>query len=226
VKVSTVALFDSLDMPGEEYGAVRDMTVSPVKKADVDEFCRRWHYSKTKGHVLWAYGLWQGATLVGVASYNLATMPASSAVFGPERWDWVVHMGRLVCAEEAPRNTESRLIAGSLKLLKRDRPVTRAVLTYAAASQGHIGTVYQATNAMYCGVTASTHYYLDEEGQRRAPKQGLNLSKPKALARGWTVHEDPPKHRYIYLLGTRTERREARALLRYDVAPYPKGVSA
>jgi hypothetical protein len=219
-----VSLFDVAET--DTFRPVHEMTVSRVPSADVMEFCRRWHYAKTGGNMTWNYGIWDEFTLVGVVSYNLPTMPACSAFFGPERWEWVAHMGRLVCAEDAPRNTESRLISQSLRLLKLDRPVCRAVVSYAAIGQGHVGYVYQATNALYCGVTSKSHYYVDDKGNRRAPKQGRNLSIPKALARGWTVEYEPPKHRYLYLLGNRTERREARRLLKFETGPYPKQVAS
>lgn len=206
-----------------QFDAVRNMVVSAASRTDVHEFCKRWHYSKTGGNMTWNYGLWDGVVLVGCVSYNLPTMPAAESFFGKERWSWVTHMGRLVCAEDAPKNSESKLIAGSMKLLKKDYPVMRAVVTYAAASEGHIGYVYQATNALYLGTTQRKHFYIDERGQRRAPKQGKNLSMDKALARGWSVHHDSPKHRYLYLVGNRTEKKEALKHLQYEVLPYPKG---
>lgn len=215
-----VSLFDVDDATG--FSPVKDMTVSRVPSADVDEFCRRWHYTNTGGNMTWNYGLWDEFTLVGVVSYNLPTMPACSAYFGEDRWEWVVHMGRLVCADDAPRNVESRLIANSLPMLKHDRPVARAVVSYAAAGQGHIGYVYQATNALYCGVTANTHFYIDQKGNRRAPKQGKNVSIARALERGWEVRHEPGKHRYVYLIGDKRERKEARTLLKFPVLPYPK----
>jgi hypothetical protein len=132
-----VSLFDVDDV--KSFGDVRSMVVDRVPSKDVDEFCHRWHYTNTGGNMTWNYGLWDGVTLVGVVSYNLPTMPACSAYFGQDKWDWVVHMGRLVCAEHAPRNVESRLIAASLKLLKRERPVARAVVSYAAVIQNHVG---------------------------------------------------------------------------------------
>ena len=153
-------------------------------------------------------------------------MPACTAVFGKDLWRWVAHMGRFVCADDAPRNTESRLIAASLRLFRRDYPVVRAVLTYAAVGEGHIGYVYQATNALYLGTTEPKHYYRDQHGNRRAPKQGANLSMAKAIARGWEVHHEPGKHRYIYLLGSKTERRESARLLKYETQPYPKAATA
>lgn len=215
-----VSLFDVDDVA--RFSAVKDMTVSHVPTRDVDEFCRRWHYTNTGGNMAWNYGLWDGVVLVGVVSYNLPTMQACSAVFGEDHWDWVVHMGRLVCAEDAPKNVESRLISQSMKQLKTDRPGTRAVLTYAATGVGHLGYVYQATNALYCGMTAAVHYYQDAQGRRRASKQGKYVTMAKAQERGWTIHHEPGKHRYVYLIGDKRERKESRALLKFPVLSYPK----
>jgi hypothetical protein len=74
-------------------------------------------------------------------------------------------------------------------------------------------------------MTQAGKYYIDDKGQRRAPKQGKNVSIPKALSRGWTVHYEPGKHRYVYLIGDKRERKEARSLLKFPVLPYPKAAS-
>ena len=216
-----VSLFDVDDVT--EFGHVRDLTVGKASQSDVHEFCRRWHYSNTGGNMSWNYGLWDGFVLVGVVSYNLPTMDTCESFFGPENWAWVAHMGRLVCAEELPRNSESHLIAGSLRALKRDVPNFRAVVTYASIGAGHIGYVYQATNALYTGQTAPRSYYEDQSGQMRSTKQGQYVSHAAARERGWIVKTDPGKHRYLYLLGNKTERKEALRLLKFPVLPYPKG---
>lgn len=36
----------------------------------------------------------------------------------------------------------------------------------------------------------------------------------------------PPKHRYVYILGTPAERRARRKLLKLPSLPYPKAVTA
>jgi len=217
-------LFDVYD--GHDYAPVREMVVGPASRSDVNEFAQRWHYTATGGNMLWNYGLWDGYSLVGVVSYNLPTMPACSAFFGQENWEWVVHMGRLVCAEDAPRNTESRLISGSLRLLKQDRPIARACVTYAAVSVGHIGYVYQATNALYLGTTQPDRYLIDNKGIRRSPRSrpdGSGASESELYREmGWTLHKELGKHRYVYLLGSKTERKEALKLLKFPVLPYPK----
>ena len=204
---------------------VRDAVVGPASTADVAEFCRRYHYTNTGGNMTWRWGLWHGVTMLGVVAYNLPTRPACEAVFGAEHYDRVWHMGRLSLADIAPPNSESRLIGGSLRAIEEFHPNVWAVLTYAATDVGHVGYVYQATNALYVGMSTPKHFYIDQAGARRPMKQGLNVSMEKARERGWTVHHEGGKHRYVYLLGNKRERRERRALLRYPVLPYPKAAS-
>ena len=222
--VRQVSLWDVDDVT--EFSPVRDMTVGPVEQIDVREFCRRWHYTGQGGSTTWNYGLYDGDVLAGVVSYNLPSTTACAVVFGKEYARHVAHMGRLVCADDAPRNSESHLIAGSLRLLAQDYEAW-AVLTYAAASEGHIGYVYQATNAIYTGTSAPKPYYIDHKGTRRSATNFGGAGGParlKALASAydWTLHQSPPKHRYVYILGTPAERRARRKLLKLPSLPYPK----
>ncbi len=198
---------------------VRDCVVAPVSSRDVDEFAKRWHYTRSGGAASWRYGLWHGVTLLGVVAYNLPTREACETVFGSEHFDKVWHMGRLVLADEAPRNSESRLIGGSLRLVQREYPHVWGVLTFAAIDAGHIGYVYQATNAIYTGTGGHTVFYIDAAGNRRATS---HVSITQARAKGWSVQRGELKHRYVYVLGTPSERRSRRKLLRLESLPYPK----
>lgn len=203
---------------------VRDMYLGPVTKSQVFDFTDRWHYSGHDGSAQYKYGLYHDGILYGVITYNLPTRDVQDSIFGPEHWRSVVHMGRLCMSDEAPHNSESRLISLSLKALEKDHPHIGAVVTYAATDAGHIGYVYQATNALYTGMGGDSAYYCAADGTRRSTK-GANgwVSPDKARAKGWTVHKALPKHRYMYILGNRTQRKERLAMLRYEILPYPKG---
>lgn len=203
---------------------VRDTVVGPATTRDVSEFCRRFHYTYGGGNMMWRWGLWHGVTLLGVIAYNLPTRSVCESVFGAEHFDKVWHMGRLAMGDSAPPNSESRLIGGSLRAIARDHPQTWAVLSYAATDVGHIGYVYQATNALYTGEAGDTKIYTDETGLRRSTYlDGRGVTTERAQDLGWTMSIGGSKHRYLYILGNKRERRERLALLRYPVLPYPKG---
>lgn len=53
----------------------------------------------------------------------------------------------------------SAFLAASLRSLRADRPDVLAVVTYADLDQGHRGTVYQATNALFTGTVATGESY-------------------------------------------------------------------
>jgi hypothetical protein len=204
---------------------VRDMTVGPVSTKDVQEFAQRYHYMGSGGSQLWRWGLWHGPVLHGVVAYNMPTRSVCETVFGAEHAEKVWHMGRLILSEESPRNSESRLIGGSLQAIERDYPHVWAVLTYAATSAGHIGTVYQATNALYTGTGGENFHWFDADGAIRSTySSDLSRSERRERAErlGWTRRNDGVKHRYIYILGNKTQRRQRRKLMNFDVLPYPK----
>lgn len=202
---------------------VRDMTVGPASVADVQEFASRYHYTETAGNATWRWGLWHGPVLHGVVSYNLPTRSVCASLFGEEHLHRVWHMGRLILSDDSPRNSESRLIGGSLRAIQREHPDVWAVLTYAATDAGHLGYVYQATNALYTGTGGDPYYYIDSHGARRGTHLGGHAVGPeRAAGMGWTRHRGGPKHRYLYILGNKRERRERLELLRLPLLPYPK----
>lgn len=204
---------------------VRDMTVGPVTTSDIEEFTHRYHYTQTGGSALWRYGLWNGVVLLGVVAYNLPVRNACESVFGPDHYDKVWHMGRLALADNAPHNSESRLIGGSLRHITRDHPNTWGILTYAATDRGHIGYVYQATNAHYTGTSPARPYYIDARGRRHSDYLSGHVSPARAASLGWIGHDGDLKHRYLYILGNRTQRRHRHAQLRLPIYPYPKDPS-
>lgn len=219
-----MSLFDVENL--DEMPKVRDMTISTVSTSDVQEFSRRYHYSETGGNASWRWGLWHNATLLGIVAYNLPTRETCQSVFGTDHFDKVWHMGRLALADTAPPNSESRLIAGSLKAINSNHPSVWGVLTYAATDVGHIGYVYQATNAIYTGTGGVSTFYVDGDGRRRSTYLGgRGVSPTRAAEMGWTRHVGGPKHRYLYVLGNKTQRRHRMSLLKLPSLPYPKTTS-
>ena len=220
-----MSLFDVEDV--DEMPKVRDMIVAPVSNADVTEFARRYHYTGSVGVAFWTWGLWHGPVLHGVVAYNNGARGAGAALLGEEHGNKVWSMGRLMLSEHSPRNSESRLIGGSLQAIERSDHDVWAVVTYADESVGHIGYVYQATNALYTGTVPinSLPYFVNEAGDRRSWHGITSTGKYSRhnLPPGWrAVMPTEPKHRYVYILGNKTERRQRMSLLKYPILPYPK----
>lgn len=221
VTVTDRSLFDVEDV--DDFPPVRKLTVGPASTRDVQEFARRYHYTGVGNNANWRCGLWHGLALHGVVAYNLPTRSVCASVFGEEHLHRVWHMGRLIMSDNSPRNSESRLIGGSLKAIRQEFPDVWAVLTYAATDAGHLGYVYQATNALYTGTGGDPHYFVDQDGHRRGTHlDGRGVGAVRAAELNWTRLRGGPKHRYLYVLGTSKQRRARMALLKLPVLPYPK----
>ena len=115
----------------------------------------------------------------------------------------------------------------ALKALKKDRPNYNAVLSFADATEGHLGTIYQATNAIYTGTSGKATFYLDQTGRLRHPRQnGVNITPNVAKEMGWQAVKREGKHRYLYLLSNgKNHKRTLLDQLQLESKPYPKGIS-
>jgi hypothetical protein len=135
---------------------------------------------------------------------------------------------RLWSPDGLPRNTESRLVAVSLRLLRG----VRLVIAFSDPEAGHIGTVYQATNAIYLGCGGRGNRYIDGEGRRlhsrlasvyrmRHPEYaGLSNAEVAALE-GWQRETTSGKHRYAWAFS-----RDDRLALAALAQTYPKHAPA
>lgn len=189
------------------------------------EFIKEHHYSHGCHNGPMCYGLFDNNTLVGVCAFATpCSENVRSSVFGVEMKHTVTELHRLVLLDAIPKNAESWFIVRALKLLKTDKPQYRAVISFADSTEGHIGTIYQATNALYCGTSGSATFYRDTDGVLRHPRQnGVNISKDKATEMGWVPEKRSGKYRYLFLLpDTKWDRKNLLRLLKLNTYPYPK----
>ena len=205
---------------------IPDYDVRRVPGGAGKEFIKEHHYSRGCHNGPMTWGLFSGDRLIGVCAF---ATPSSEAVraslWGAEHKSYVTELHRLVILDETPKNTESWFISRALKGLKSEKPVIWGVLSFADGTEGHVGTIYQATNALYLGTTGSkATFYRDETGRLRHPRQnGENISKQEAELRGWEPERREPKHRYLFLLpNSRAHKRWLLDNLNREVQEYPK----
>lgn len=185
------------------------------------EYIHKHHYSHgSHNGPSPCYGLFEGDELIGVLMFATpCSENVRASVFGPDMKDSVVELHRLHILDVTPRNTESWFITRCLKLLKNDRPQTKAVLSFSDTTIGHSGTIYKASNAYMIGSTGKTMFFMDKEGRLRHPRQnGKNISKDEAELKGWVPVKRESKNRFLWLLFN--DKREKRQLIKkclYDL---------
>lgn len=210
------------------------MITVPIPAKDAIAAVREWHYSGSAVAGTARYG-WlteEGdpapvGTLLGVSIFDPGNHDVRCGVFGPEHYAHVLHHHRLAVRPDVAHGLTSQFLSASLRALHRERPGIWAVVTYADASVGHIGTIYQATNAIYTGVRTKGNLYFRTPDGTMATVQSLKRygtwseRRAKAAEMGWTEHRSAGKHRYVYLLGTARQRKGYPPML-WPSLPYPK----
>ena len=199
-----------------------DYTVKRIPSKQAKEYIREHHYSHgCHNGPSPCYGLFDKEELIGVLMFATpCSENVRASVFGENYKDCVTELHRLHILDVTPKNTESWFISRCLKLLKQDKPQIKAVLSFSDATEGHVGTIYKATNAYRLGSTGKALFFIDEDGRLRHPRQcGVNITKEMGIDRGWKPVMREAKNRYLYLLPTdKREKKKLIKMCKYDLA--------
>jgi hypothetical protein len=184
------------------------LIILPIKSEETYPWLLQKHYAKRIPQIMYAFGLYEESTLVGVVTYGIPASPSlCMGICGKEWSDKVLELNRL-CLQDNTKNQSSFLVSNSIKLL----PKPTIVVSYADQAQGHVGYVYQATNFLYTGSTKER----TDMGGRNGKHSRHNKDPSIRVFRS-------SKNRYVYFHGDKKQKKLMRNLLKYEVLPYPKG---
>jgi hypothetical protein len=152
------------------------------------------HYSGSFPAARFRYGLYRRDELVGVAVFSVPTNDRSTAELPGAPRD-KVELGRFVLLDDVPSNGESWFLARAFTLLRPHvagvvsfaDPEARASLDGSTVFPGHLGTIYQATNASYRGRGQHRTWRLLPDGTVLSARA---ISKIRAGERGWRYAAD------------------------------------
>lgn len=202
-------------------------SVKEVTRDQCKEYVLDIHYAKRWPSVSYRYGLFLDGELVGIVTYGTPpSAPLKRGISGDEYKDDVLELNRL-CLRHNVKNEASMLVGRSLKLI----PKNKIIVSYADTSQGHLGYVYQATNFTYCGLSAKrTDWKVKGKehlhGQTIADEFRGVRNRSQAMrdkyGDDFYMSPRPRKHRYIYITGSKTYKREVMNNLKYKIEDYPK----
>lgn len=203
--------------------SVKDFTVEKIPSNVGRSILIRNHYTKGCHRGPICYGLKYNDLKFGVLAFAVPVSENVRRSIWKDKFedmkDKTIELHRLYTVDNTPKNTESYFISKSLKLFKQQYPKYKAVISFSDMTENHLGIVYQATNALYYGMTKTkTVFYRDEKGRLRSPRQcGVNISKNEAKRRGWKIEKRDYKHKYLYLLDKTVKDK-----LGIEIKDYPK----
>ena len=229
-----------------DYCDITKLSIRPVTKNRAKKMVIKYHYSKLWTKCSVALGLFHQTgnehaffdepeeKMVGVIVYGdpIGRLTGQSISDEIERTE-VLELTRLFIHDGYGSNIESWFISQSFKWLRHFRPNIKALISYASPVEGHSGTIYQATNWIYQGNNNRWNdgwlFKFKPDGRWKHGRTIFpyyNSNDPKEIQKKVTepfwIRKEQQKHRYVYILAGKRDKKNILNTLKHETLPYPK----
>lgn len=155
-------------------GRCKEIEIKVIPASVANPFVRRHHYSgKVVNNSQLHFGAFLDGNLHGVLSYG-PSMDKSKVIGLVEEtpWNGFLELNRMAFDEYLPRNSESCCIGATLRMIRKQAPQIKWVISFADGTQCGDGTIYRASNFILTGINRNKTIILMPDGSAVA---GLTL---------------------------------------------------
>ncbi len=138
----------------KEGESAKDIVVRTIQPAIAREVMKAGHYShKVVANSCLHFGIYWGGKLEGVLQYghSIDKRKMLGLVEGTT-WDGFLELNRMWMSPVLPKNAESRALAITLKMIRKNLPQIKWVVSYADGTQAGSGTIYRASGFILTGI--------------------------------------------------------------------------
>jgi hypothetical protein len=162
-------------------GRAKEIIVKVIPAKIANEFVKKHHYSgKVVPNSILHFGCFLDEQLHGVLSYGTSMDKRKILpLVENTKWNEMLELNRMAFNDYLPKNSESRCISISIKLIKKNAPHIKWLLSYSDGTQCGDGTIYRASGFCLTGVKENKTI-LEWNGKIIADKT-LNNSNYKAI---------------------------------------------
>lgn len=183
---------DLFRRPDEQINTLRYEVAALADDSTAKRFVERHHYSGTYPAARFRFGLYRGLELAGVAVFSHPARDAVLTNVFPGRALDAVELGRFVLLDDVEGNGETWFLARCFEHLRAEDlrgvvsfsdPMPREDLTQRrVVFAGHIGTIYQAHNAVHLGRGTARTLHLLPNGTVFSARA---MQKIRSGEKGW-----------------------------------------
>lgn len=147
-------------------GRAKEIIVKVIPAKIGNEFVKKHHYSgKVVPNSQLHFGCFLDGALHGVMSFGPST--DKSKLIGlveGTKWNEFIELNRMAFDDYLPANSESRCISIAIKLIKRNAPHVKFIVSFADGCQCGDGTIYRASGFLLTGIKQNSGMRIDEKG--------------------------------------------------------------
>lgn len=138
-------------------GRAKEIIVKVIPSKIANEFVKKHHYSgKVVNNSNLHFGCFLDNKLHGVLSYG-SPLDKSKVLplVQPSLWNEMLELNRMAFDDYLPKNSESRCFSIAIKLLKKNAPHIKWILSFSDGTQCGDGTIYRASGFQLTAVRNS-----------------------------------------------------------------------
>lgn len=188
-------------------GRAKEIIVKVIPSKIANEFVKKTHYSgKVVPNSTLHFGCFLDNKLHGVMSYGSPFMKTKVlSMVEDTGWNEMLELNRMAFDDYLPKYSESRCISISIKLIKKNAPQIKWILSFADGTQCGDGTIYRASGFILTSIKENNSIIKLANGKVVASMtytKGKNILKQGGRA---GIPKDAEKlkgnmFRYIYLI--------------------------
>lgn len=147
-------------------GRAKEIEIKVIPATIANAFVKRVHYSgKVVPNSCLHFGAFLDGYLHGVLSYGAPTDKSKvlPLVEGTE-WYGMLELNRMAFDDALPRNAESYCIGKTIRMIKKQAPQVKWILSFADGCQCGDGTIYRASNFVLTGIKKNAGLRIDSNG--------------------------------------------------------------
>ena len=199
----------------------KDIIVAPIKASDAAALIKRVHYSgKVTQNSQLHLGVFLNGKLEGAMQFGPSIDKRKIQGLVKETgWNEFIELNRLAFSEYLPRNSESRALGITMRIIRKQYPHIKWVISFADGTQCGDGTIYRASGFSLIGIKKNTTMLRMPDGSIVADK---TLNDHVTKKSGWWKKHGAKalsgfQLRYIYFLD-----KSAKANLTVPILPFSK----
>ena len=193
-------------------GRAKEIILKVIPSNRANDFVKKHHYSgKVVPNSKLHFGCFLDGKLGGVMSYGSPFMKTKVlSMVKNTGWNEMLELNRMAFSDILPKYAESRCIAISIKLIKKNAPHIKWILSFADGTQCGDGTIYRASGFILTSIKKNNSIIKLKNGNIVASMtytKGKNILKQGGRA---GIPKDAEKLngymlRYIYLIDKKSE---------------------
>lgn len=138
--------------------SAKDIIVKPIKGSVAKSIIQKFHYSgKTAQNSQLHFGVFIGGKLEGALQFG---PPIDRRKLLPlvkdSKWGDMIELNRMAFGPALPRNSESRAIAICFRIMRKNYPQLKRVVSFADGCQCGDGTIYRASGFVLTSINKNS----------------------------------------------------------------------